>query len=107
MGFIAFIIVLATLSAFFEAVDDIRFLAPYIAVFLAAVAGYRFTGRLIAQRKAAREKDDREELKEELRQEIREEMRAEKKKNPLPEIMQTKVSEEEPYYPETKYFHQQ
>ncbi len=100
MGFIAFIIVLAALSAFFETIEDMSALAPYISVFLSVMAGYRFTRKLIAQRKAAQEEGDREELKEELRQEIKEEMRREKEQEG-----QTETTEE-PYYPEVKYFNQ-
>ena len=95
MGFIAFILVLATLSAFFETVDNMSDLAPFIAVFLAIMGGYRFTKRLIEQRKALREANDREELKEELREEIRNEMKQEENKG----------TTEEPYYPDVKYFH--
>jgi len=102
MGFIAFIVVMATLSAFFEAIDSMSEMAPIIAVLLAAVAGYRFVKQQMARRKEAREEADREELKEELREEIREEMR---RQHPEP-MRSTAETTEEPYYPEVKYFRQ-
>ena len=72
VGFIVFIILMAALSNFFAAVEDMGQLISFV---LAFTATYRFTKRLIAQRKEEKERDYREELKDELRDEIREEMR--------------------------------
>lgn len=99
IGFIVFIVLMIGLSEFIGTLDGMRDFIPFM---ISLIVSYRFTKKLIAERKAAQEEDDREDLKEELRQEIREEMKNEKK---LPEIMQTQASEEEPYYPEVKYFH--
>ena len=116
VGFIVFIILMAALSNFFAAVEDMGQLISFV---LAFTATYRFTKRLIALRKEEKERDYREELKDELRDEIREEMRQGSIQQTKGSIQQQKgygtpvqqagggTAEEEPYYPETSYFHQQ
>lgn len=97
-GFIGFIIVVSILSEFFGMLEDLSSYAPYISALIAAIAGYRYTRRQMARLKAEKERNRREELKEELRQEIRNEMRTDQAAQPQP------GPEEEPYYPEVRYF---
>ena len=110
MGFIAFIITMIVISEFIGSLDTAS-TRELISFVWAAIAAYRFTRGVIAQKKAEREQARREDLKDELRQELKEELRQEMQQS-VPGSIQGTVrgsgtiqeTTEEPWYPETKYF---
>ena len=103
IGFIVFIICMAALSGFIEAMDD---MSQLIAFILAFTASYRYVKRLIAARKAEKERDYRQEIKDEVRQEVLDEMSQLKAQQQNMAPAATEAAEGEPYYPEKSYFHQ-
>lgn len=97
-GFIGFIIVMAVLGNIIDGLEAQQ-VAWTISALLAALGGYKFTKRNLAQWKKVKDADKLEEQKETLRKEIAEE----KQKIASIEDAQ-QYAPEEPYYPEVKYF---
>ena len=97
-GFIGFIIVMAVLGNIIDGLDSQQ-VAWTISALLAALGGYKFTKRNLAQWRKVKDQRQLEEQKEKLREEI------EKEKERISSIQEIQPETiDEPYYPEVKYF---